>query len=228
MSSIQTTLTTQLFPLAAAVGYCEIAKQIEGAPMEEVIRYLTEELPYRWRDAYLAFSHRRAEISRIQFGAFEYICDDYQSQESRGDVPADRGEDSRVVAVSGISSSTEAARDDYRLKGWIGPTNEVFGTEWDKGHYMAHSLGGAVDRCEINVFVQLRRLNRGWSEAGKRYRKMEGCCVLNPGTFCFSRPLYLDGTCRPTLLEFGVLQAGSVLCVETFDNRPNSSAPREE
>ncbi len=76
----------------------------------------------------------------------------------------------------------------------MGATETTFGREWDKGHFVAHSIGGAVDRAEVNVFVQLRALNRGWSEAGKHFREMEAHCEINPGTFCFNRPIHDDQT----------------------------------
>ena len=47
------------------------------------------------------------------------------------------------------------------LKDWIGATGKVFGNKWDKGHYIAHTIGGAVDGLEANIFVQRRDLNRG-------------------------------------------------------------------
>ncbi len=93
------------------------------------------------------------------------------------------------------------------------------GREYDKEHFIAHSLDGAVDRLELNVFIQRRDLNRGWSVQGKLYRAMEKYCVLKPGTFCFSRPLYEDQTSRPAFLEFGVLKETGELWVARFDNR---------
>jgi hypothetical protein len=78
-----------------------------------------------------------------------------------------------------------------------------------------------VDQCELNVFVQRRDLNRGWSVAGKRFRSMEKYCSSNPGTFCFSRPIYsfADGSSKPVAVEFGVLKADGELWVEVFDNQ---------
>ncbi len=29
----------------------------------------------------------------------------------------------------------------------------MFGRQWDKGHFVAHSIGGAVDGWELNVFL---------------------------------------------------------------------------
>jgi hypothetical protein len=48
---------------------------------------------------------------------------------------------------------------------------------------------------------------------------MEKYCVLNPGVFCFSRPLYEDITSKPASLEFGILKSSGEFWVEHFDNR---------
>jgi len=70
----------------------------------------------------------------------------------------------------------------------------------------------------VNVFVQLRALNRGWSEAGKRFREMEAYCEANSGTFCFNRPTYDDQTARPAFVEFGLIKLDGRLWVERFAN----------
>jgi hypothetical protein len=98
-------------------------------------------------------------------------------------------------------------------------TETTFGRDWDKGHFVAHSIGGAVDRAEVNVFVQLRALNRGWSEAGKRFREMEAYWETNLGTFCFNRPIYGDQTARPAFFEFGLIKGGGEFWMECFANR---------
>ena len=134
------------------------------------------------------------------------MYDDYGSLEAAGRVPYDPVKEARVVAVSGRSVFQAKARDDFRLKGWVGATEAAFGREWDKGHFIAHSIGGAVDRAEVNVLVQLRALNRGWSTEGKLFREMEAYCEANPGTFCFNRPIYEDQTGRPVFIEFGLLK----------------------
>ncbi|MBZ5534066.1 MAG: hypothetical protein LAO20_21765 [Acidobacteriia bacterium] len=48
---------------------------------------------------------------------------------------------------------------------------------------------------------------------------MEKYCVLNPGTFCFSRPFYIEQTAKPAFVEIGLLKIDSELWVECFDNR---------
>ena len=76
---------------------------------------------------------------------------------------------------------------------------------------MVYCIGGGQD---VNVFSQERRLNRGRSPQGKIYRQMETYCYEQPGTFCFSRPIYVDGLNIPRWLEFGLLKADQTLWVE--------------
>ena len=184
----------------------------------DFVAAFARELLYEWREIYEAMAGRMTNIVRFQCGTFEYLYDDYASLEETGKVSYDPVKEARLVAVSGRSVFQEKARDDFRLKGWVGATERVFGREWDKGHFIAHSIGGAVDRAEVNVFVQLRALNRGWSEAGKRYREMEAYCEANPGTFCFNRPIYDDQTARPAFFEFGLVRRDGRLWMERFQN----------
>lgn len=187
--------------------------------MEAMIAFLEERLPYVWRDGYLEMMPRPINIVRFRCGSFEYIYDDYASLEVTGAVPYDPVMEARLIAACGCSVPKKGSRDDSRRKGWVGPTERFFGKRWDKGHFIANSIGGAVDRAEVNVFVQRRDLNRGRSAAGGRYREMERYCASNPGTFCFSRPSYLDQTAKPAFIEFGVLKTRHELWVECFDNR---------
>jgi len=104
--------------------------------------------------------------------SFEYIYDDVVSLESKGLIPFDSTQEPRLVAVYGRSNPKKTFRADYRLKGWVGPNEKMFGKKWDKGHFIAHSIGGAVDGIEMNVFLQRKNLNRGWSNEGKLFRAM--------------------------------------------------------
>src|SRR5436309_2711000 len=96
------------------------------------------------------------------------------------------------------------------------------GRAHEQGVWERVGQGGTLSRTrsaerwtgwELNVFVQRRALNRGWSEAGKLYREMEKYCVLNPSTFCFIRPLYVDPTAKPAFVEFGLLKNDGKLWV---------------
>lgn len=214
-------MSTQMSGLTPNPGALDYQSIVENARCsgEAAIAFLLEELPYLWRDAYIRMTAHATDIVRWRNGSFEYIYDDYASLEAMGTVPYDHNAEARLVAAFGRSEPRKTARDDSRLRGWVGATEKMFGRTWDKGHFIAHSIGGAVDGLEANVFVQRRDFNRGWSKEGRRFREMEKYCTLNPGTFCFSRPLYADQTAKPAFLEFGVLKSDAVLWVERFDNR---------
>jgi len=198
-----------------------IATQPQG-----IVDYLSEELPYYWRDAYLLMTPRRTNINRVCLSTFEYLYDDLDSLEAGGELPASPTAESRLVGVLGTSAPQTRKRstDDGRLRGFIGRTDSVFGAAWDKGHYIGHELGGRVAGMEANVFIQRRALNRGWSAEGKIYRAMERFCRTHPGTLCFSRPFYVDDTSKPTFFEFGVLRGPNDLWVQLFDNRGQTTS----
>jgi len=207
------------FPEDARIDYQQILGRFAADSIETLKSALADELPYIWLDAYRTMTHRVTNVIRFSCDSFEYVFDDYASLEATDRVQPGSSMEARLVAVSGTTIVKRAKRDDSRLKGWVGPTQAVYGTCWDKGHFIAHSIGGSVDRAEVNVFVQRRDLNRGWSAAGKRYVKMEKYCKLNPGTFCFSRPVYLDERAKPSFVEFGILLNNSTFWVDCFDNR---------
>lgn len=201
--------------------------ETKGLSDAEALDYFEEHLPFLCRDVYLRVGDRPADILRVQHEGFEYIFDNYSALEASGAVSYSPTQESRLVVAHGRSAPRKRARDDHRLRGWVGPTEKAFGHGWDKGHFIAHSLGGAVDGVEANVFVQRRDLNRGWSEEGKRFRRMEQQCFENPGTLCFARPIYIDGTSRPAWLEFGIVEPSSGPRVECFDNRLGEGPPNK-
>jgi hypothetical protein len=200
----------------------DYAELIQLAPMrdsyESIVGFLVAELPHVWFEEYASVSARPTNVVRLTLGGFNYLFDLYTEFEVKGVINEDAGKESRLVAVFGQSAAKAGNRESSRLRGWIGPTAMYLGNDWDKGHFIAHAMGGGVDGAEINLFVQRRNLNRGWSAPGKMFRSMEVYAAKRPGTFCFHRPLYADGTSRPSQFEFGVLKADGALWVETFDN----------
>ncbi len=193
-------------PRIGIVDYKSILELYQDCSKKQLIVHLQERLPFYFRDAYAEMTRRQTDIVRVRYNTFEYFYDHFPELQSHPTPPADLKIEPRLVGVLGCSLPQKIKRDDYRLKGWVGPTEKFFGRLWDKGHFIAHSVGGAVDGTEINVFIQKRSLNRGWSKEGKRFRQMERFCATNPGTFCFSRPLYFDQTAKPAFVEFGVLK----------------------
>ncbi|HMK06175.1 MAG TPA: hypothetical protein VK476_01510 [Flavobacterium sp.] len=193
------------------IDYGTLLNEGENSDNHSLPDFLAEELPYLWFAAYKSASSHEANVNRFWHNTFEYIFDDCSTSEI----------EARLVAVVGKSNPVKKlrAKDDNRLKGWIGPTQKTFGHEWDKGHFIAHSIGGAIDGVEVNVFPQKRAINRGRSSEGVLFRQMEIFCGQNPGTFCFNRPLYRDESARPAYFEFGVLKPDNTLWVHLFDNR---------
>lgn len=174
---------------------------------------LSERLSSLWRDAYCSTITHEPNLVRFRHRTFEYICDLYSQLEATGSVPYDQTITDRVIGVFGTSSRAQKYRNRRRTK--IELNEELEGTQRDDGHFMARCIGGDLD---INLFSQDRLLNRGWSSQGKIYRRMEKYCREQEGTFCFSRPIYADGSNVPRWLEFGVLKTDETLWVEVFDN----------
>jgi hypothetical protein len=204
-----------MLPSQYAVDYEGLLTAARAESETNAAMILRERLPFKWRDLYVSTVTHPTNLVRFQFRTFEYICDHYSELEATGEVPYDQTIEDRVVAVLGISARADERRDAVRSRGWVGPPEEFLVTERDKGHFMAHCIGGGLD---VNVFSQERCLNRGWSPQGKIYRQMENYCYAQPGTFCFSRPVYADGSSIPRWLEFGLLKADQTLWVEVFDN----------
>lgn len=186
----------------------------------EPSEYLRRELPYLWRDFYLDMSARPTDIVIFTYGSFDYIFDSYQEQNTSASVTRQPPIEARLVAAVGCSQPKRTPRDDGRLRGI--KVSAMPGTTgpWDRGHYIAHSIGGTVDGNEANVFLQLRSMNRG------RYRTLENYCLRNPGVLCFSRPLYVDVSAHPGYVEFGVLKPDGELWIERLPNRLDFCFPK--
>jgi len=190
-----------------------VALLSENGECRTLALLLGECLPNLWRGAYLKTITHEPNLVRFRHRTFEYICDLYSQLELTGSVPYDQTIADRVIGVFGTSSRVQESRNRRRTK--IELSVELEGTLRCDGHFMARSIGGGVD---VNLFSQNRLLNRGWSSQGKIYRRMEKYCREQEGTFCFSRPIYGDGSNVPCWLEFGVVKGDGTLWVEIFDN----------
>lgn len=128
----------------------------------------------------------------------------------------------RVLVAYGISSVPLFARDKNRMRGFpdvnigVRKTLGKHAFVADRGHFLGHAAGGALD---INLFPQRRELNRGWSNEGRLFRKMERYAAASFGTFLYHRAAYNDDTWIPDTLEFGLLVDDRDWWVETFQNK---------
>lgn len=127
----------------------------------------------------------------------------------------------RVVLVFGLSAGPESARDASRMRGFPDPhpsmqAVDASGAKVDRGHFVAHAAGGALD---MNLFPQRRDLNRGWSDQDKQYRAMERYLADHPATFFYHRPIYSDDTWVPAELELAILCPNDEWWIRRFSNR---------
>lgn len=174
-----------------------------------------------WIEEYVDATDHPTNTLAVDLDEFRYIIDAWDLLVAGGEVEEDGVTESRLVAVLGNSCAPRRTRgfEDARLRGWPMYPDDDPSQLYDRGHFIAHSMGGAVDGVELNVFRQRRDLNRGWSEEGKEYRKMEAYCAANPGVFCFSRPIYAGRNAFPSVLEFGVLKQDGSLWCRRFSNQ---------
>lgn len=127
----------------------------------------------------------------------------------------------RVALVYALSARQPKARDAGRIRGFpdvnVPAQNAQRGQAFlaDKGHFLGHASGGGLD---INLFPHRHELNRGWSQEGGLFRRMERHVAKHSGTFFYHRPQYEDETWVPHLLEYGVLVDGVRWWIETFRN----------
>ncbi len=199
------------------VNYTKRLDQVRGLPSQEMCNSLLDELKLDWMDAYVENTGHATDIVESPEGKLFYQFDTLYVDENDVNLKS-----ARLVAVYGqvgdlAGLKLPSAKLRQRFMGatekWIGPV--------DKGHFIAHTLGGSSN---MNIFPQVRATNRGWNEEGRKYREMERFAAKHPGALIFSRPIYSDGTFWPRYFEFGVLKPDGELWVEVFDNeRPKGA-----
>jgi hypothetical protein len=170
---------TAMSPLALPlqIPYADIVATVTAPSgtikIEDLIQFLEDE----WHATYYDMSSHNPCVMKVsdQVGTFLYD----QASASTNDVG------DRLVAAHGFSTANDHKRDKSRINGFLGGGLDVLGKgKFDKGHALAHAMGGGLD---VNLFPQNPELNRGTSEAGKIYRSMERFAAEHPGAFVFSR-----------------------------------------
>lgn len=194
------------------IDYTRLQSSLSGMASKEAAAHCDGELPRLWMAEYRSWVSR-SNIHQMTIGSHTFLFD-FTSEFSDG---CDDVQEDRVVAAYGCSTPPVERRDASRMKGYLGPTGKIYGAGYDKGHFIAHSMGGD-DLDSINWFPQERCLNQGKSEEGRLYRSLEAYCARTPGTFFFSRPIYEDISVRPVVLEIGLLRERTFE-IYRFDNR---------
>ena len=201
MSNAQENFVTDYRDVISGANYDEDAEKFKSS-IEE---YFISEYENSCSDAY---------IMRIRSNGFFMIMDCQSAASNDLDLP------DRVVGVIGTSGRPIVKRDKHRIRGLIGPTEMVFGADYDKGHFIAHAIGGD-DLDMANIFPQLRSVNRGYPPMGI-YRNIERYCAANAGALFFSRPIYTDATWIPEFIEIGTWR-NHKLEAYRLPNRPEST-----
>lgn len=192
-------------------------ENVKDYPPEEAVEFFLEDLKWDWKDAYVANTNYETEIFESPEGSLFYQFDTLYVDDKEVNLKSARlvAVYGRVGELAGLKLPSAKLRQRFMgpTEKWIGPV--------DKGHFIAHTLGGSSN---MNIFPQVRATNRGWNEEGRKYREMERFAAKCPGAMIFNRPIYSDGTYWPRYFEFGVLRPDGQLWVETFDNERPSGA----
>lgn len=88
-------------PSEHVIDYGALLSAARAESGANVALFLSEKLPFRWRDVYMATVGHQTNLVRFRFRTFEYICDLYSGLEVTGEVPFDQTIEDRVVAVLG-------------------------------------------------------------------------------------------------------------------------------
>jgi len=173
-----------------------------------VMEKFTSFLEGEWIDTYYEMIQHDPSITKVEDQGFTYLFDHASTSSNTTD--------DRLVVGYGRSISNGQKRNSSRMQGFLGGGIDIPGKgKFDKGHLLAHSMGGGLD---VNLFPQRPELNQGRSAAGRTYRQMERYASSEPGTLVFSRLIYCDTTWVPSSLEFGLLRKDGVIWVEWFEN----------
>lgn len=199
-------------------NYQQLFTRFKINSIKDVNDIFWNEVAYEWADLYRAMG-QHGTVTIQNFWGFTYIIDDGNQVEYFKDNPEVEFLESRIAGAFGISKEKAKTENRKIMRKWIGPSSVIFkdfGDNYDKGHFIAHGMGGPVD---VNLFPQKREINQGWSKKGVVFRDMEKYITANPGTFVFARPIYCDNSFCPEKLEYGYIDKELNLMVEEFPNR---------
>lgn len=150
-------------------------------------------------------------LDEFQYGRFWYLFDSTPEGKTDPKEPANR-----VLASWGVSEPDRRFGHRQNLRGFpVPPVNRKF----DRGHLIAMSVGGGD---YVNLVPQEPRLNRGWSNAGKRWRSLERAVAADAGAFVFVAVHYDDLTDIPSWFGYVVVHTDHRIRIESFSNHTTS------
>jgi hypothetical protein len=145
--------------------------------------------------------------------------------DSSPDAPTDLTRPAnRVVAAWGRSRPDERVGDRRLLRRFPLPARRA--RQLDRGHLIALASGGGEN---VNLVPQATRLNRGWSEQGRRWRALERLAASQPGVSMFIEVRYDDLSDVPSTFLVHARAPGGPELTEEFANHdlPTAHAERQ-
>lgn len=128
----------------------------------------------------------------------------------------------RVVAAWGLSRPHQRIGDRRMVRRF--PLPRRADQAMDRGHLVALATGGGEN---VNLLPQATRLNRGWSDEGRRWRALERTCASREGVRLFIAVTYADVNDVPSAFEVRVQVPGETEVIEHFTNADRQSGSRE-
>jgi hypothetical protein len=160
------------------IDYDSLLREVAGLEDEELITELVKILIECWIDDYWAMVDHRPYVLDVPDRGFNFLFDLTLANHYKNDP--DRPDD-RVVAAYGRSRKMAEKRDASRIRGF-GAIGDKSRGSMDKGHFAAHSMGGALD---INIFPQRSEVNRGRSAEGGCIERWNAMLPSIPGPSSF-------------------------------------------
>lgn len=202
--------------MTSSIDYTNLPTAHSIHSVKDLRQLFWDEICWQWVDEYEKRFPEHGEITLQNFYSFCFVIDHVWDHLEAPGLP-----ETRVLGCFGISGA-DAVNTGNRatMRSYWGSMTKAYGhlgCKFDKGHFIAHGFGGPID---VNLFPQIRDVNRGWCAEGKQYRAMERFVASNPGTLVFSRPVYDDLSCCPHWLEYGYCEENMKITTAIFPNRP--------
>jgi hypothetical protein len=162
-----------------------------------VLPSIAERLVPVWCDDYYA-GNPKAEVVSVELkdtlSSFTYLFDIYMQ---------------RAIAAFGVPAFASHRRDAGRMAGHP----HSAGSQFHRGHLMAHSIGGGTD---INLVPQLGKLNIG--EFRKLERRVRDLAKQNLQCFYWVRCIYSNDSQTPGKFEQCMIDPSGLLVYREFKN----------
>ena len=157
-----------------SIDYTSLLAGVLESNYEATLAAFTQAIINAWLDEYDALTKNENDIVKFTADGFSFLYDLNESDYATEFIPGVSRE-TRIVAAYGITQNKEIKRNASRQQAYIGGFKSMpryIG--FDKGHFIAHSIGGMLEQ---NLFPQRSDVNRGISDDGKKWIKVVKFCA---------------------------------------------------